>query len=325
MAIHRYRIIPRSGFATPLRSDTLYGHLLWAAAMLEGETRVKELIESFADGSPPFILSSAMPADRLPMPPLPAIPRARFKAQFAGKGNLFEQLQHYKRFRKSGYWPLKRWHSLQGRISQEALFTAWLVEESNRPKQPLVDDASNEMTEAHQPHVSIDRASGSVLRQGGLFFTKGTWYHPGAKLDLYVRTDDRNVLENLFQYVQAVGYGADRSTGMGQFDLVRDEHFDGTVFDIEGSHRLSLSVCASDQLTDFEGYWLPMVKHGRAWSGFGESNPFKKPFFTFAEGSLFRRMPDNGYLLRNIHSNSRIVQVGWPLTIPIILEEDHAD
>lgn len=68
-----------------------------------------------------------------------------------------------------------------------------------------------------------------------------------------------------------------------------------------------------------------MVKHGRAWNGFGERNPFKKPFFAFAEGSLFSGMPDSGYLLRNIHSDPRIVQVGWPLTIPVTLEEYYAD
>ena len=75
------------------------------------------------------------------------------------------------------------------------------------------------------------------------------------------------------------------------------------MFNVKGTHELCLSVCASENMTDFEGYWLPMVKHGRAWSGFGETNPFKKPFFAFAEGSLFRRMPATGYLLRNIHSD----------------------
>jgi CRISPR/Cas system CSM-associated protein Csm4 (group 5 of RAMP superfamily) len=112
---------------------------------------------------------------------------------------------------------------------------------------------------------------------------------------------------------------------MGQFNFVRDEQFDLTPFTSGGSHRLSLSVCFAADMSGFAGFWIPMVKHGRAWNGFGELNPFKKPFFAFAEGSLFERMPEAGFVLRNIPSNPRIVQVGWPLTIPVTMEEQHAD
>ena len=325
MAIHRYRIEPRSGFATPLRSDTLYGHLLWAAAMLEGEAYVAELIDAFAGGAPAFVLSSAFPAGQLPMPPLPGIPREQFKRQFAGKGNLFEQLQRYKIFRKNGHWPLHAWKTLKGKISQEALFSQWLVDAAAQEKTTQTSDAGTPMTMAYRPHVSIDRITGSVLDQGGLFFSKALWYRPGTQLDLYVKADDVDVFETLFRHVEAVGYGADRSSGMGHFRFWRDASFDADTFNIEGTHRLSLSVCTAATLSEFEGYWHPMVKRGRAWSGFGQSNPYKKPFFAFAEGSLFRKMPEQGYLLRNIHSDGKIVQVGWPLTIPVTLEGYHAD
>lgn len=324
MALFRYRITPLSAFATPMRSDTLYGHLLWAAAMLEGETRVKALIESFADGAPPFVLSSALPADHLPMPPLPLISRARFKAQFDGKGNLVEQLQDFKSFRKNKYLSVQCWQALKGIISQETLFTIWLSEKASLAKTKRRDDIQDE-TMACLPHVSIDRRSGSVLDEGGLFFSKGIWYRPGMNLDLYVRTEDLDAFETLFRHIETAGYGADRSTGMGQFRFCRDESFDPIPFNAKGSHQLTLSVCFSELLTGYEGYWIPMVKHGRAWNGFGERNPYKKPFFAFAEGSLFSAMPDKGYLLRNIHSDPRIVQVGWPLTIPVTLEEYHAD
>ena len=320
MAMHRYRITPRSGFATPLRSDTLYGHLLWAAAMREGKAYVAEMIDAFAAGAPPFVLSSAFPAGQLPMPPLPGIKRENFKEQFAGKGNFFEQLQRYKTFRKNGYWPLQLWQTLQGKISQEALFSAWMVEAAvqDRPKRKRI--VAESVATVYRPHVSIDRLNGCVLNQGGLFFTKGLWYRPGMELDLYVNTDDVDTFEILFRQLEEVGYGADCSSGMGQFSFYRDNEFDPLNFDIPGTHRLSLSVCTASDLSEFKGYWIPMVKHGRAWSGFGETNPFKKPFFAFAEGSLFRKMPHQGYLLRNIHSDSKIVQIGWPLTIPVTLE-----
>jgi CRISPR-associated protein Csm4 len=259
------------------------------------------------------------------MPQQPKISRERFNTQFSNKGKLFELLQCYKAYRKNNHWPVTLWQSNQGKISDEALFIDWLAGEPDCLNQERIADEPNDMKVAYQPHVSIDRASGSVLAQGGLFFSKGIWYSPGVELDLYVQTENLGTFETLFRHVEAVGYGADKAVGMGQFSFYRDESFDGTLFAVEGSHRLTLSVCFSEKLSGYDGYWIPMVKHGRTWSGFGESNPFKKPFFAFAEGSVFKRMPDTGFLLRNIHSDSRIVQIGWPLTIPVTLEDNHAD
>lgn len=320
MALYRYRITPQSAFATPMRSDTLYGHLLWAAAMLDGEGKVREFIDAFAGESPPFVLSSALPSGQLPRPALPGIPRARFDAQFGGKGALFEALQRYKVFRKQGTWAVESWGRLHGQLSQEALFADWLAQRPAAPKVKTGQVRPNETVIAHQPHVTIDRQSGSVLEQGGLFFSQATWYRPGTVLDLYVRTEAVAEFERLFDHLAATGFGADRSTGKGQFRYERDPAFDARPFEGQGSHRLSLSVCTATDLPGFTGYWMSMVKHGRAWSGFGERNPFKKPFFAFSEGSVFRSMPASGYLLRHIHSDPRIVQVGWPLTIPVTLE-----
>lgn len=317
MTLYRYRIIPLSAFATPLRSDTLYGHLLWAAAMRHGRQRVTELIDGFAGDEPPFVLSSALPAGQLPVPPLPGIPRAKFKQQHAGQGELLAALKAYKAFRKQPTWSLDVWTRRQGRVGQEALFDAW---QENASRATITTAVEHD-----EPHVTIDRTTGSVLGSGGLFFSRTTWYRPGTTLDLYVRTGRPELFEELFADLAATGYGADRSTGKGHFRFERDMGFDPTPFEAPGTHRLCLSVCAAADTRDFAGYWTPFVKHGRAWSGFGQKNPFKKPCLAFAEGSLFSRMPRKGYLLRNIHSDPDLVQVGWPLTIPMTLEGHHAD
>jgi CRISPR-associated protein Csm4 len=321
MALYRYHITPLSAFATPMRSDTLYGHLLWAAAMLYGEQRVTAMIAAFAGEEPPFVLSSALPSGRLPLPPLPGIPRQRFKEQFAQQEQLCEMLKRFKAFRKQPCWDIDQWQRLQGKLSQEALFAEWLSAKTPRT------GAGDEPEQVHQtqPHVTIDRQSGSVLEQGGLFFSSATWYRPGAVLDLYVESRQIDLFEELFGHLAAIGFGADRSTGKGHFCFKRDESFDPVPFGANGSHHLSLSVCVATDMSSFAGYWTPFVKHGRAWSGFSEKNPFKKPFFAFSEGSLFSRMPQGGYLLRNIHSDPKLVQIGWPLTIPVTLEGHHAD
>lgn len=324
MALYRYLITPLSAFGTPMRSDTLYGHLLWGAAQRYGERRVAEIIEGFAGGEPPFILSSALPAGCLPLPSLPGIPRGKFKQQFANQGALCEMLQKFKKFRKVNWLSISQWRRLKDNLSQEALFIEWLANQSNSGKKRA--DTKENMPEHSfycEPHVTIDRQSGSVLDKGGLFFSKATWYRPGFALDLYVESSKIEEFECLFEGLAQSGFGSDRSTGKGHFRFKRDQCFDPVPFSGKGSHRLSLSVCATEKLKEFEGFWIPFVKHGRTWSGFGEKNPFKKPFLAFAEGSLFSRMPADGYVLRNIHTNQSLVQIGWPLTIPVTLEGHH--
>ena len=99
MAMYRYRIIPRSGFATPIRSDTLYGHLLWAAAMLEGESRVNALIEAFVDGGPDAGTKAATEVilagtDRIAMDAVGvAILRLFGTTAAVSRGRVFEQEQ----------------------------------------------------------------------------------------------------------------------------------------------------------------------------------------------------------------------------------------
>lgn len=319
MPLYRYNITPTSAFGTPLRSDTLYGHLLWRAAERYGANRVGELIEGFADGPPPFRLSSVFPENCLPMPCLPPIPRSRFRERFApqGGGELVERLQQYKRFRKLKHVRFEALQKLSGGLSQESLFAVWL--EDSRALEPPGDFA----VAAQQPHNSIDRASGKVLAEGGLHFSKVYWYRPGCRLHLYVEADTPDLFEELMRELQKTGYGADSSTGKGQFHFSRDESFDPSNWPAQGNARLLLSLAAAESMRDVAGYWSPQVKRGKAWSGFGERNPFKKPFLALCEGSVLTALPESGYLLRNLHSNPEVVQVLWPLTLPLQLEVSH--
>ena len=54
-------IKPESPFLTPPQSDTIFGHLAWAIAYDQGETRLRQILAEFSSGNPPFLLSSAFP------------------------------------------------------------------------------------------------------------------------------------------------------------------------------------------------------------------------------------------------------------------------
>ncbi len=332
MPLYRYSIEPLSAFATPLRSDTLYGHLLWAAAQKRGQEAVEKLIREFDSPSPPFRLSSAFPAGFLPMPVLPAMSRRRFREKYGREGDeagLVEHLTHYKAFRKKRWLPLSLWRRCRDKMSQERLFQRYLERKdifdprppaSRRGKGPEAGPRESSK-DWFQPHNSIDRRSGTVLEQGGLFFVPVTFYHPGGKLHLYLEGERPGLFEELLDFVAQTGFGADAGTGKGHFRWQRDRDFDPGQVAGRGSWRLNLSVCSRPDLGGFEGFYAPFVKLGKAWSGFGERNPFKKPFLAFSEGSVFRAMPPGPYLLRGIHSNPQVVQVTWPLTLALELED----
>lgn len=319
MAFLRYRITPLSGFATPLRSDTLHGHFLCAAALLKGDSLVQRLIQSFESKKPAFVMSSAFPKGMLPMPLLPPIKRQVFKKEFGGnQEKLFEHLNKFKVFRKKKFIPYELWSKKAGSLKQETLFRAFLQDE--KAFEPA-------RKEAHfQPHNSIDRRTNTVLEQGGLFFKDTHFYDQETVLELYARVQDEEVslFKELFELVRESGFGADASTGKGRFDLTIDETFEPKKLfkSANGKWRMNLSVCAMEQIKDIRGYYTPFVKQGKVWNGFGDDRPFKKPFLAFNEGSVFQSLPSQGYLLKNVHQDPKVVQVTWPLTLPCQVKED---
>ncbi len=311
MQVYRYKIKPLSAFATPMRSDTLYGQLLCAAAELDGTAGVEALIKQFTDQQPPFILSSAFPAGKLPVPVLPGISRSLFKK--LADGDMFAKLSQHKKFRKYNYITVADWIDVAGQMSSLKLFQHHSSKES-----VAVTTAKPQLSRTM--HNTIDRNSNRVI-EGGLYSDEASYFDADYRYDLYVKTADRKHFERLFNHVATGGFGADTSTGKGQFSFVVDESFDDTMFNHQGNAEMSLSVCMAVETDQFSGTWNLFTKLGKVWNGFGETNPFKKPFIAFTEGSVFTRMPVSNFVLRNIHSNPDYVQIGLPLTLPLTLEE----
>lgn len=71
MKTYKLIVEPKSPFVTPLQSDTVFGHLAWALAYLEGPSRLSQMLNEFVAGKPPFLLSEAFPENTLPVPILP--------------------------------------------------------------------------------------------------------------------------------------------------------------------------------------------------------------------------------------------------------------
>lgn len=276
------------------------------------------MVRDFDSDRPPFRLSSAMPRGWLPMPVLPPIGRRVFERRFGGKRRveLAENLKKYKKFKRLSYLPLDIWLSARGKLDPAQLFTAYLAEPD---RYNLDESITSPLT--HQPHNSIDRASGKVMARGGFYFSKAWFPPPDAELDLYLETDDPTDFERMFDHLKKTGFGADRNVGRGQFTWRRDAEFDPATFNFQGEAKLNLSVCATTRLAEIEGAYRPFVKQGRAYVGYGQVNPFKRPFLAFEEGSVFTGLPKSGFVLEDVHPAESVVQICWPLTLPITPEE----
>ena len=160
------------------------------------------------------------------MPLLAPVSRASFQL-FAEQrkefdGNLFKALGAYKKFKKIRFLPLEIFARFQDRLNMLTLFECWLDRSAAFSRK--------EEKKEFQPHNSINRMSGTVLDEGGLYFNEAAYYSSGAELDMYLRCDDLQTVERYFGYVADTGYGADRSTGKGYFTFERDQDFGrGTV------------------------------------------------------------------------------------------------
>lgn len=314
MALYKYRLYPLSPFVSPVQSDTLAGHLLCAAGEIYGVKKITELIDLFKQENPPFSVSSGFPADCLPMPFLPGLTRQKVTEMLGPNqdNDLSGFLVNLKSFKKKNWLSLNAFQRLRDKFSLESLFVDWM---SNGNDYPEIYQSSS-----FQTHNSIDRRTDTVM-EGGLYFSPITAFGPDFGFDIYVENHEQDLFETCLDHISRSGYGADSSTGKGSFSWERINDFDSDLFSGEGSHKLLLSHCAAMDMSGFYGYYRLMTRYGKVWSGFGESNPFKKPFALFRPGSIFSGMPKQGYVLENIHSNPDIVQITHPLCVAVNLEE----
>ena len=54
----KIKLKPKSSFITPIQSDTLFGSMIWALKMIEGEKFIENIVEETKNYKPPFIFSN---------------------------------------------------------------------------------------------------------------------------------------------------------------------------------------------------------------------------------------------------------------------------
>jgi CRISPR-associated protein Csm4 len=192
MKTWRIRIRPLSPWASPWRSDTIFGSICWRWLELYPQD-FTTLIEEFqAEGEPPFLLSDAWPGTLLPAPA-----HVPIEPQTGGD-------------RKKWKPPLYIPESSFRRIAAG----------EDRSATDVVSAVFRPLTRVQ---TTIDRDSGTAA-EGQLFETHCQYVESAnGSLAVYVRTDRHlEPLVACFRALALTGYGKKSSSGLGEFKVIGD-------------------------------------------------------------------------------------------------------
>jgi CRISPR-associated protein Csm4 len=246
---------------------------------MHGGDAVRELVGAHA--APYFVVSDAFPGDLLPVP----------------------ESVHLRS------WPVDR----RKRIKQ----AHWLRRDAFQSLQSG-GDVCGESFVFRDPVVchprirnTLDRLINTSVDEGSLFtsdeFVLGPSAHgagDGDYLSVYVRVraEFAATLLDLFAKVAQVGFGADVSAGLGQFDLLAPELEPACWLDDvhQPNGVVSLSTFQPGAGDPTDGVWRAFVKYGKVAPDFGLENPFKRPMLMLRAGACFRARQIPGYLGRSI-------------------------
>ena len=191
MALYKITIKLLSPLVTPLKGDTIWGHIVWGIANHEGDEAVAEFLER-QKSSPEIVISSAFPSGYI-CRPLP-LPKERTESLNAEK-----------------YSDIKK--EKKRRLVKACDF----LDECELPK---IELQSTPFTTETSTHNTIDRESGTVL-EGALYSVEQAWTRYN-EFDIYAESSlSSERIENLFEWAFENGYGADSSTGNGKIEIVK--------------------------------------------------------------------------------------------------------
>jgi CRISPR-associated protein Csm4 len=254
MSTWRLRLRPRTPWATPWRSDSLFGAVCWRWLEVFPDT-FETMLGQFREGkSPPFVLSDACPGDLMPMPMHAAMPRTD------------------KKLKPPVY-------------VQQASFASIIRGDTETGSDVL----TNVFRPATRVQTAIDRALGSAA-DGQLFETDTQYLDAGYdSLSVYVRSDEYSEqVVACFRALERMGFGKKSSTGLGEFEITGPPEPCSWLDDVPGANAfmaLSHFVPAPGDPTD--GRWRTHITYPKFHAN-AVSNVFKGSILMLAPGSVFR-------------------------------------
>jgi CRISPR-associated protein Csm4 len=255
MTTWRLRLRPRAPWATPIRADSLFGAICWRWLELFPE-RFDSMLEEFHHGgTPPFVLSDALPGDLMPVPMYAKLPPLDKKSK------------------PPFYFPQASFQSLIYGETETA---------SDVPEKNAISASSRVQT-------AIDRDLGFAA-DGQLFETDTQHLDRSCNfLSVYIRSVHYvDQVVACFKVLALTGFGKKSSTGLGSFELAglleRCEWLEA----VPGANAyMALSHFVPAPGDPADGRWRTHVTFPK-FHGNAVSNVFKGSILMLAPGSVFR-------------------------------------
>jgi len=340
-----YEIIlkPQSGFATPLKGDTLFGCFCWQAAL------DKEILDGGLDRwvscygeRPAVVFSSAWPCFAEAKGNTYALKRPELPPSmlFADQGkSLKERMLARKDNQK------KRWMLTSAPLAINLGHTTFLDdgELSRKALSHLSAEKSKQMKhaapmfsrEAERMYNSINRLTMTTGEGFAPFGSSATHYYPETELVVFALIDEEATgIERVRLALKRIGqsgFGADASTGSGRFQLGKSEEL--PLPTCAGANAAYCLAPVVPQPGVFAGqFFRPFVRFGRHGDRLAAgAAPFKNPVVMADEGAVFiprgagsLQKPYIGRAVTGISkAMPQTIHQGYAIHIPFKLEMDH--
>lgn len=338
MKLYRLTIKPLSGFGTPLKGDSIFGHFCWQAAYdrtlvnggLEGwlQKYERQPLAVFSSAYP--LLAGARSQFALKRPDLPLsllFPRRAGEAKQLWMRQRKEQLSRsWMLVGEDLSFSLQRLHLLSAEELSARIAGARTAARSSGPKAALT-------CAFNQPHNTINRLTATTgTGMFAPFVETSTFYHPDVTLAIFAliepaATDIERVCRALVR-IGRWGFGKNASTGCGRFELL--EQAELALPSAQAANACYTLSPAAPQKGAFDRlYFTPFVRFGKHGDVLVRSaNPFKNPVIMADEGAVLvpkeRDVFDKPYLGRAIGGISKsmpgAMAQGYSIYLPIRME-----
>ena len=292
MKTYKISLKIHGGFLTPFQADTLFGHLCWVVAHRRGEEGLREFLEPFVQGKPPFVISDGFPEQLLPKP---------LSADF-----IMKDIKERKELKKTDFVTCEDFESLR------------------EGKECRLDVFPNPYTTYMIPHNRINRLTNSTSKEGGVYSLRTTVV---PQIIIYLKAiseDWKNKTMELFEELSKAGYGRKKSIGIGRLSINEVREFEFKRMEKPGGF-VSLSNFCPAESDPTEGFYKTFVKYGKLGEEFTScGNPFKRPLLMIKAGGCFKT---DGTFRENygriIHegvapAKPEVVQYAYAFALPIV-------
>lgn len=343
-----YEIIikPESGFGTPLKGDTIFGHFCWRIAYDSNLSKrgLEELL-SLYHATPFAVFSSAYPKIKdiyaLKMPSVP------LSWLFNLPDNKYENIKKRKELEAKCWMLIQKDRKYPSLVEYEYADNTELLELASnkltgKTRKEVMRQMKSETYVAsfNQSHNTINRLTGTTGEDNfAPFSVKQQIFYPGTELSIFVGIDESMVtidqIKTGLERIGQTGFGKDASTGLGRFTVCEDAEISLSEFGNDNPHACyTLSPSVPQKDTFINMFFSPFTRFGKHGDILAKSrNPFKNPVIMADEGAvlipksqeIFKK-PYIGMAIPDVsRAELKTVVQGYSLYVPVRYTGEKSD